>query len=143
MIATLPTQPDELLAIFVSEGTAGFVGGLASRVVASLIGDKKRDTSFLKGTTSGAYFGIRGAIKSTAAFLGLPRPVATLVADVAASLIAESAKAIGRKTAEDEDFFYDLLEGGVVQTRGYEPASRLALSSFTSTRSHYQRRRED
>jgi len=96
--ATIPTQPDELLAIFVSEGTAGFAGGLASRLVASLIGDKKRDGNFLKGTTSGAYFGVRGAVKSLSAFLGLSIPVATLLADVAASIFAEGTKAFGRKS---------------------------------------------
>lgn len=102
--ATLPTRTDELLAIFVSEATAGFTGGLASRLVASLIGDTKRDGGFLKGTTTGTYFGVRAAAKSASLLLGFSPPVATLIADIAGSVVAESAKVIGRKSAEDRDF---------------------------------------
>eukprot|EP01036_Dinobryon_divergens_P034480 gene34480-44554_t len=94
---------DELLAIFVSESTAGFTGGLASRVVASLIGDKKRDGGFLKGTTTGTYFGVRAAAKSASLLLGFSPPAATLIADIAGSVVAESTKVIGRKSVEDRD----------------------------------------
>ena len=101
--ATLPTQTDELLAIIVSESTAGFTGGLASRVVAALVGDRKRDGSLLEGTTTGTYFGVRAAAKSAALAVGFSLPLATVIADIAASAASESAKAIGRKSAEDQN----------------------------------------
>jgi hypothetical protein len=99
--ATLPTSPDELLAILVSETTAGFTGGVSSRLVAAILGDVKRDSSFLKGTAAGAYFGVRGIVRTLSAIVGLPPQAAIIISDIAASIYAEEIKVAGRQRSEE------------------------------------------
>lgn len=98
--AALPSNFDEILAVVISEVLAGFVSGLAARLVAYLIGDKKRDTVLLKGTATGAYFGIRSLIVNVASILGISRPMANLLGGLVASLLSESTKIAGRSTIE-------------------------------------------
>ena len=57
----------------------------------------------MKGTTTGTYFGVRAAAKSASLLLGFSPPAATLIADIAGSVVAESTKVIGRKSVEDRD----------------------------------------
>eukprot|EP01039_Chlorochromonas_danica_P003318 gene3318-3640_t len=98
--ATVPTKPGEVVAIVFSEAAAGFVGGFASRAVGFALGDQalNRDKSFIQSSTVGTYFGIRSAVTSASSFLGLPSPVARVVASIFASLAAEILKIEGRKT---------------------------------------------
>ena len=92
--ATLPTKPEEVIAIFISEATAGFTGGILERVAAYAVGDKAGFESNLRGTSTGAYFAIRGALRSATRLAGLSVPVSRLVAGVGASIVAESLKAL-------------------------------------------------
>jgi hypothetical protein len=94
--ATLPTSSDELVGIVVGESVAGFCGGLASRGVAFLIGDTKKDPALLKGIDSATYFASRAATISIGRLAGLPRPVADFLGDVVGALVFESTKLIGR-----------------------------------------------
>jgi hypothetical protein len=98
--ATLPTKPDEVIAIVVGETIAGFTGGFASRLVGNAIGDLslRKDRSFMQSTTTGTYFGIRSAMASATALLGIPAPIARAIATVTASIASEIMKIEGRKT---------------------------------------------
>lgn len=92
--ATLPTRPDELIALVVGEATAGFTGGMLERSAAFVLGDKAGFQSNLRGTSTGAYFAIRSAIRSATRLAGLPAPVSRFIAGVGASIIAESLRAL-------------------------------------------------
>ena len=94
--AALPTSMEDLVAIGVSEGVSGLIGGLASREVENLVGDVKKDAFVTDGVISAIYFGVRALFRSLAQVAGLPRPVAIFFADIAGSIASESAKAAGR-----------------------------------------------
>lgn len=100
--ATLPESWADVLAIGVSEGVAGLVGGLASVVIENIIGDKRKDSAVLEDTITGVYFGARGVFRGLAQVAGLPQPVAIFFADIAGSIASEGAKAIGRDRANRE-----------------------------------------
>jgi hypothetical protein len=102
--AALPTNGGELLSIFVSESFAGFISGLSFRLVSSVLGDRQanRDTSILQGTTAGAYFGVRGAVRNIAEVLGIPRPIAAVIAGFTASVLSEEIKIVGREIGDSQ-----------------------------------------
>lgn len=108
--ATLPESWADVLAIGVSEGVAGLVGGLASVVIENIIGDKRKDSALLEEAITGVYFGARGLFRGLAQVAGLPRPVAVLFADIAGSLASEGAKAFGRERANRLDKNVDEIE---------------------------------
>ena len=80
LAALLPVNQEDALAIFVSEGVSGSLGGLAGKVVSLIDGNKnKKDTGFGGAAgTYGAYFGVAGAVRSLASLSGF--------SDVAVSL---------------------------------------------------------
>ena len=61
------------MAISAAETISGIVGGLSARKLADILGDRKRDTSFTKGVTTGAFFGVRGFTRAGLRVLGFPR----------------------------------------------------------------------
>ena len=98
--ATIPSNVNTALAMGIAEAFAGVVGGLASRGVADVIGDKKRDTAILKGAFTGAFFGTRSVVAAIARVIGLPRPIAVVLASVLGSAVSEFTKVIGRIISE-------------------------------------------
>jgi hypothetical protein len=102
--AALPSSSNDLIAIGVSESSAGFIGGITSRLVANIIGDRdKRDNTVLKGEITSVFFGVRGVTLSLALIAGIPAPIANILSGLAGSVIAESAKIYGRFSAEKAD----------------------------------------
>lgn len=93
--ATLPTRPDEVIAIMISETIAGFAGGVSERMAAFLVGDAEGFEKNIKGSTASAYFGVRSAVSSVGGILGLPVPISRLIAGVTASFAAEGLKLVG------------------------------------------------
>ena len=68
---------------------------MASRGTAKVLDDKKQDSLLSKIEVTVAFFGTRGLIRTSARFLGIPFPIATLLAGI----VSESIKKILR----DED----------------------------------------
>ena len=101
--AMIPNNFETFVAIALGETIAGVIGGLSSRKIADFLGDQKRDTSFTKGVTTGAFFGARGVTRAGLQLLGLPRPFAILGSSVFASLVSEEAKFISRKQSESKN----------------------------------------
>lgn len=102
--ATIPVNANEVLAIIVGETVAGFTGGAVSRFVSARVGgNPQQDNTLQQGTTSGAYFGIRGVVRTAGLILGLNRPLSNLLANVIASSISELAKIAGRSVEMDEE----------------------------------------
>jgi hypothetical protein len=117
----VPVSLGSSLAIGISEGIAGAVGGLASRRAADAIGDSKVDSVLTKVSATGAFFGSRGVIIGFSRALGLPRPLAVPLASLLASLISELTKAAGRSHASqnstidsNKNFLSDLDPGEIV-----------------------------
>ena len=109
--AALPDSGDQLFGVVVGEATAGFISGLASRFVAKILNDEKRDGEISKGISTSAFFGTRGFIRGVAQLAGIPRPIARILASIGATAFSESAKVAARAkiaAKETEDLDLDL-----------------------------------
>ena len=95
--AILPADNVELSGIVIGEIAAGFIGGVTSQAAAVLLNDKKRDSNFLEGLSTGTYFGVRSLVRVLSGIVGLPDALANVIAGVAASLFSESAKVEARR----------------------------------------------
>ena len=61
------SDAQDALAIFVAEGVAGALGGIAAKGVSFIDGNKNnRDSALINAGTAGAYFGVAGAVRSLA-----------------------------------------------------------------------------
>jgi len=89
----------EVLLTSVLETIAGALGGVASRGSAGLTKNKKIDDTALKGVSTGAFFGARGAANITAALLGVPRPIAEVAASIIGSGASVQVKQLGRQAS--------------------------------------------
>ena len=83
LAALLPVNQEDALAIFVSEGVSGSLGGLAGKVVSLIDGNKnKKETGFGGAAgTYGAYFGVAGAVRSLASLSGFSDVAVSLTGD--------------------------------------------------------------
>ena len=100
--AYVPENTDSALAIALSETVAGGVSALISRGVAEVVGDRKVDGVGTKITSTSAYFGVRSVTRGAARLLGLPAPVALILASLTGSLALESTKATFRTRDEEK-----------------------------------------
>lgn len=67
----VPVDTKDYIAIFVSEGVSGALGGLASKLTTLIDGNKNnRESVFANAEISGAYFGVTGAVRSLAQIAG-------------------------------------------------------------------------
>lgn len=98
--AMVPRDVDGAIAIGISEAVAGGVGALLSRGVANAVGDKKLDSVQTKVTSTSAYFGARSITRGVARIIGLPGPIALVLASLTGSIVSETAKATLRKRSE-------------------------------------------
>lgn len=89
----LPVDQQDAVAIFISEGASGFLGGIAAKGIARIDGNRNnRDTSLASGELSGAYFGTAAAIRSLAQLAGLSSFFVNLLAVIFASALSEFVK---------------------------------------------------
>ena len=91
----------------VGEAAAGFISGIASRIIAKILKDEKRDNELSKGISTGTFFGGRALIRGAAQLAGIPRPIARIIASIGATAFSESAKVAARSTAENRDIDND------------------------------------
>ena len=96
-VAALPRNYDSIIAVIGAEAAAGFIGALASRQVATVLGDNKRDSDLTKARTTATFFGTRGALRVGGRLLGLPRPLAYAFASVLAGSASEATKFASRR----------------------------------------------
>jgi hypothetical protein len=95
--ATIPTKPDEVLALVISESIAGFIGGNIEKYSALIVNDQEGFNSTLRGSVTTAYFGFRGGIRFVTNFVGIPSFISRPLSGVLASIVAELLKAFDRK----------------------------------------------
>eukprot|EP01038_Epipyxis_sp_PR26KG_P014142 gene14142-18980_t len=98
--AILPIDSQDSVAIFISEGISGFLGGVVAKIVSNVDGNRgsKRDSSLASAETSGAYFGVVAATKSLAQIAGLSNIFVNVLALSFAALASEIVK-IRRNTS--------------------------------------------
>ena len=101
-MAYIPENTDSAFAIGISEAVAGGIGGLISRGVANVVGDKKVDSVETKVTSTSAYFGVRSVTRGFARLVGLPAPIALVLASLTGSIALETTKASFRSRSEDK-----------------------------------------
>ena len=67
----LPVDGKDYIAIFISEGVSGALGGALSKLTTLIDGNKNnRESVFANAEISGAYFGVTGAVRSLAQIAG-------------------------------------------------------------------------
>jgi hypothetical protein len=72
MSSALPVDQSDAIAIFISEGVSGFLGGVAVKGIAVISGDtNNKDSGLQNAQFSGLYFGVSGAVSSLAQIAGL------------------------------------------------------------------------
>ena len=97
LAAFLPVNQEDALAIFVSEGVSGSLGGLAGQVVSLIDGNKNKKQTGFGGAagTYGAYFGVAGAVRSLASLSGFSDVAVSLTGNCQYSQHSPSATFIG------------------------------------------------
>lgn len=96
----LPVDQQDAVAIFISEGISGFMGGIALKVISSIDGNRNnRDSSLANGESSGVYFGTIGALRSLAQLAGLSSISVNLLSIFFAAGVSELVKARTRLIA--------------------------------------------
>lgn len=89
----LPIDQQDAVAIFISEGVSGFLGGAAGKVVSYIDGNKNnRQSSIANAESSGAYFGTAAAIRSLASLAGFSSIFVNLFALTTAAMASEIVK---------------------------------------------------
>lgn len=115
--AVLPVDSQDAVAIFVSEGVSGALGGLAAKGISLVDGNKNnKDSGLVSAGTSGVYFGVTGAVRSLLEIGGLS-PIAV---NILALFLAVSASEIikfrsrtipqQRTRVKDGPTMYDLMK---------------------------------
>lgn len=95
--ATVPTKVANAIAGVFAEVAAGGMGGLISRSTANVLGVTKKDSLSTKIATTASSFGLRQvALSGFTRVLGVPRPLAMMIA----ALIASAIKIENRATEE-------------------------------------------
>lgn len=87
--AIVPMKFSNAIASVLAEAAAGSMGGLMSRATANVVRDKKRDSFATKTLTTGSQF----FFASSTRLLGVPRPLALLLAALASTLIKIEGRA--------------------------------------------------
>ena len=116
--AVLPFDTQDAVAIFISEGVSGALGGLAAKAVMVIDGNKNnRLSGLINAEVSGAYFGVTGAIRSLAQISGLSPIAINLLALFIATIVSEGLKLRSRsivpqrkKALESGPTMYDLMK---------------------------------
>jgi len=117
--ALIPKDSNEALAIFISEGVGGFLGGIARRIIGRIDGNKFKGASELISGAGGAtYFGVSGAVRSLAYAGGasqLAVSLSALLSSVTISAVIRfRAKLIEEQRTTTKSFpkikMYDLMK---------------------------------
>lgn len=119
-MAYVPENTDSAFAIGISEAVAGGIGGLISRGVANVVGDKKVDSVETKVTSTSAYFGVRSVTRGFARLVGLPAPIALVLASLTGSIALETTKASFRSRSEEKKASLDKMKLQNPKTRDDE-----------------------
>jgi hypothetical protein len=130
--ATVSANPETFIALILAETIAGVIGGLSSRKVAEILNDKKKDGNLLKGFTTGAFFGSRSILRNFGRLLGLPRPIAIIVASLLSSAISEFVKFIGRIYQNSKNFRLKNDNTVLIDDKGDDESKSLTFNEISS-----------
>ena len=111
------------IAIVSAEGIAGIVAAALSRILASLLQDRKRDNILTDLLDTGVFFSSRSFFRSLALLSGVPLPFSLVIASLLGSFFSEITKFAGR--------YYN--ESPPDSTPTSDGVSKSALSLPTST----------
>ena len=84
------------IAIVSAEGIAGIVAAALSRILASLLQDRKRDNVLTDLLDTGVFFSSRSFFRSLALLSGVPLPFSLVIASLLGSFFSEITKFAGR-----------------------------------------------
>ena len=88
------------IAIVSAEGIAGIVAAAFSRILASLLQDRKRDNILTDLLDTGVFFSSRSFFRSLALLSGVPLPFSLVIASLLGSFFSEITKFAGRSYNE-------------------------------------------
>lgn len=101
--AVLPSSLNDALAIGISEGASGFIGGVAVKFASLIDGNKQdKDSTLTNGGASGIFFATRGALRALAEILGGSTILVNVGSLILATIISEVVKLRGRTISQQQ-----------------------------------------
>jgi hypothetical protein len=101
--AVFPETMDDALAVAISEGASGFLGGIAGKTMSIVDGNQNnRDNALTSAGASGAFFAVRGGVRVLADLIGMSTPLVDLSALIVATVLSELIKLRGRYISDQQ-----------------------------------------
>ena len=101
--ALFPESLNDAVAVAVSEGASGFLGGAAAKFVALVDGNKdSKDSTLTDAGASGVFFATRGALRSLAEFVGGSSTFALIASLLLATVFSELVKLRSRAISQQQ-----------------------------------------
>lgn len=101
--AVVPVDLSDAIAVALSEGASGFLGGIAAKSVSLLDNNKENEDNIVTNSvSSGSYFAVRGGLRAVAELVGMSSILVNVIALVLATLISEIIKLRSRDIANQQ-----------------------------------------
>ena len=101
--ALFPESLNDAVAVAISEGASGFLGGAAGKFVALVDGNRdSKDTTLTNAGASGVFFATRGALRSLAEIVGGSSTFALIASLLLATIFSELVKLRSRAISQQQ-----------------------------------------
>jgi len=101
--AIVPVDLSDAIAVALSEGASGFLGGIAAKSISLLDNNKENEDNIVTNSvSSGSYFAVRGGLRAVAELVGMSSILVNVIALLLATLISEIIKLRSRDIANQQ-----------------------------------------
>ena len=101
--AVVPVDLSDAIAVALSEGASGFLGGVAAKSISLLDNNKENEDNFVTNSvSSSSFFAVRGGLRALAELVGMSSILINILALVLATLISEIIKLRSRDIANQQ-----------------------------------------
>jgi hypothetical protein len=101
--SVFPEDLDDAVAISISEGASGFVGGVALKLASLIDGNKdSKDSTLTNGGATGIFFATRGGLRALGEFIGASTILVSLGTLLVATILSEVVKLRGRAVNQQQ-----------------------------------------
>lgn len=101
--AVVPVDLSDAIAVALSEGASGFLGGVAAKSISLLDNNKENEDNFVTNSvSSSSFFAVRGGLRALAELVGMSSILINILALILATLISEVIKLRSRDIANQQ-----------------------------------------
>ena len=101
--AIVPVDISDAVAVALSEGASGFLGGVAAKLVSLLDNNKENEDNIVTNSvSSSSFFAVRGGLRALAELVGMSSILINIGALILATLISEIIKLRSRDIANQQ-----------------------------------------